>query len=876
MLDSGHFFWTVQLICEHLKAFPGPAPASFSYLGDALMQDGPGLSLLPALIFLAIGKVPVSSDWLVVAITMCLYQALASTFVYLIVFKILKSPGWAMTAGVLWALYPPAILNTDRFLTEGLAHMLLVAATWLLLESTEASESRMKFSVVALFSGLLQGLLLLTKPPLLFCCLLINAFSWSRFPSARKRLIFAISLVAGMVIVLTPWALTAKATTGHLHVIPKRCAVHNLAKGLNYEVDAWQGFPVPDLTILYSNWFGFESGTEELLAVGRAIISARPLESLYLAARKFVRLFSLPWNDFNSMVLFLSPSVQVLLHRAIVLFSFFGMAFFLFSREKRDNLRTVSKFFVSGVVVVLLALVGHLAYMPFEAMPRYWFTGMPYMVMFAVLGAYWIRESHSKKLLIALSTGVFFVVLSMVDMTPLLVQLVGSVELAMAFEFAFKAVLIVLIIGISLFPSIRIWKESPKILAVPPFLLMTVCVLLLWVGIFQKRMTKEWSCRVEPGCAVSRSVKVRGSDKSPGAAYLVVDCDREIEKAKILLNGEPVKFESYPVYSTSAEQFEVCNYVRFFANTRGQQFEDMRFWRIIPIAPSLIKMGEINTITIESGPKPLTIYGDYEPEGQPRRYPPSFLGFSPNKFVHDPFAADGRLMDPVGLKVIEGSSSFFDGNSKNNSDLSPSLGCQTGEYRIFLALDSHINNMMESAAPATNREIWKHGLGQDAFDLSMKHGAGEIRMNKSILRFAKSNSTKVSIPAEVSRAIKANTSVKVRLSGEIKDERSTGLYSSIAVFIEGTKHNFVLPASSYGIESGDQWRNFEISNVIPVHPLLEDMKSISISIFPGPWEMVAAYGCPRNAPDALFRNLVLEVEHAEAPQIKDFRALDIY
>lgn len=866
MLDSGHFFLTCQLLCKQIFDLFLLRLQPNNFLGDCLMQDGVVLPLIPAILYSLLGIEPLSTNWQVVAIVQCFYHAVSATLVYLISARLLKSTRWALLAGVIWGLNPAALVNCGRFLTEGLALVLILASVYMMVEAIKNADRPVKRLAFGGVSGLFQGLVLLTKPPLIFACVLSSVLSWSAFTSFRQRTQFVGSLIVGAALVMLPWAVATKQLIGEVHIVPKRCAVHNLVKGLNYQADAWQSFPLPPLTALYTNWFGYESGLQELWSVGQAVVSASPLESVFLAARKIPRLFFLPWNDFDTRVGILSPESQVLWHYFLVASSMLGMIGFVLGKNPsvvatNDRIDRISGY------VCLAVVLGHFAYLPFEAMPRYWFSAMPFVVIFAVF--FWCYASTSRERLLPLSLLFAYaaIVLNSFDLLPYTISIVNTTWGGLFLEFFIKATLVLACLG-TLFYGLaeRNWSGLTK----PARFLMPVfafcCLFILWASTYTHKLPREWRCVLVPGQVATRSVYLDKAKTEIGRAYLIFDTDKSVSNAKFLVNGYPINGDPFPIYQLREDQFPVSGFVRTFASAKGLQFEDIRQWRVLPVPVSVIRSGAVNSLSIKANGLPVTVYGDFELESESRRYPPKFFDFSPDKFIHDPFRKDGRLINYVGVPVVKGSSKVEVPSLSDSRDLSPSPGMQTGEFRIFLATQRPERALaVESKSETESIPLWwKKRILPEDFDplLVSPDGlkAGEVRMNKSILKFCKSNSSTIHLPGELKERLKACKSFYVFLKGKVRSAVDSESIAGICVTLQGRKTIQIIPSTPYALESKGQWSEFVLKDRVPSGQFLDGIDSIVLGLYPGPWEQIAAYGPSKRSGDSIFKELVLEIQ----------------
>jgi hypothetical protein len=65
----------------------------------------------------------------------------------------------------------------------------------------------------------------------------------------------------------------------------------------------------------------------------------------------------------------------------------------------------------------------------------------------------------------------------------------------------------------------------------------------------------------------------------------------------------------------------------------------------------------------------------------------------------------------------------------------------------------------------------------------------------------------------------------------------------------------------------EQWKSFEISDLIAPAQFPGGLKMLTITLFPGEWENVKEYGCDRRCADALFNDMQIELEPINTPRL---------
>ncbi|HMX46132.1 MAG TPA: hypothetical protein PKC93_09300, partial [Candidatus Obscuribacter sp.] len=176
--DGKHYLETTRLLTEAgqlLVSNPDAFNAAISapHFISYMLWDGPAIPGLPALVFLALGRLPTANDWMVYCLLLSSLAAGSAVLVMLICKDLysaaatrsqsspaLKSLTLPFLAGLAYGLYPSTLVATGVNRSETLATflvMVFIYAGCRLLESRSA----------LIVTGITGGLLTLTKPVLI-------------------------------------------------------------------------------------------------------------------------------------------------------------------------------------------------------------------------------------------------------------------------------------------------------------------------------------------------------------------------------------------------------------------------------------------------------------------------------------------------------------------------------------------------------------------------------------------------------------------------------------------------------------------------------------------------------------------------------------
>lgn len=434
--DGGHYLESCRSVFvatqEWLRGAASQKTAeSVAYF---LGLDGPVLPVVSAVAFALAGKMPAATEWPVLVNMQCMFQALAATGIYLLGRVLTGTKLGGVIAGLAWALYPATIVSCGLFLTEPLACLLSVSAVVLLYYSVV---SECKFGAVrvsrALLTGAVLGALVLLKPALLPAAGLVSLLALVCAERKGPAVLASLFIIAGSSLIIIPWHLFMKQSTGMSVLLPSRRPVYNIATGLNIDSDGWGCHPPHPVTALFPE---SDSG----IAVASGLFSDRPAEVSNLLLRKVTRLWGYPWNDYRYRILGLNCKIQAVLQLLAVLAALCAGVLHVGLSAVPGRLSAGARFIGLAAVAVVIA---HLCYLPFEGIARYGFTSMPFVVLMAVSLGFRLRQAGVSTLCLAgwIISLLFLSVAPGMNLMPWFAG--GSVENALIMDLAVRSSLLV-------------------------------------------------------------------------------------------------------------------------------------------------------------------------------------------------------------------------------------------------------------------------------------------------------------------------------------------------------------------------------------------------------------------------------------------------
>lgn len=715
LFDSGHYLQSSQQLADVLRDLRGnlnltSITMSCWKMKELLLSDGPILPSLGAAVCLLLNKTSALSDARPLIILQAFLHALSASLVCLIARRLSANPKAGLLAGVIWALYPPAVIGAGKFLSETLTTVIALSllAGLNLLPFRQNRLQPALISAIGLVAGMLTGSIMLTKPALAWSVHLVNIAAVCVLRKGKAVLIA--SLASGLILVVLPWAAFTKVTTGSPSFSNQRMPTLNVATGLDPETDGWG-------CLLEAPFVSMFPHNEDAFPTALGIIQSYPGQSLNLTLRKLSRLWCDPWNDFRQKCLFMPIAAQSLWHRALILLGFSGVLFFLAgagrhakalqnsnnvsAEEKQsptgydvdsDLLTTLANNFLGYASILLIT--GHLIYLLVVANLRYGFTAMPFLVIFAsfaVATTSSVRTARQTawRTTAALATTILLLMFALsFDFIPLVSALGITIQPARLAEGLLKAV--ITLCALAAVAHIARTSRTDRLLslngkiAIGVFGLSTTAVIL--ANATTDAVITEWQCELTGHAKAERKITLKAQPtRNPAWALLLFDADCNGDTAVVSVNQHRLSNNIRPLYTFTGDKNELGGF-QIYSSLLRLPINSFRHWRAIQIPLAELDLNSTNRVTIESSPgSSVGIYGSYQPDPKKMKIP-SLTQQSATRLLCSASNTDVRLIDLRSIDTSEAQSSMTDANEKPRNDLSPALGTQLGQYHILIAL----------------------------------------------------------------------------------------------------------------------------------------------------------------------------------------------
>ncbi|MFH2036193.1 MAG: glycosyltransferase family 39 protein [Candidatus Zixiibacteriota bacterium] len=605
------------------------------------------------------------SDFLVIRILNAIIEAFCLVLLMLIA-KILFNNRVAIISGLVYCFYLPFIVLSGMVSPDSLVILLTLLAIYLLvIHSRGGRESNLYLA------GAVIGLLVLTRST---ATLLIVPFalgySYDNRHNVGAGLLNLVRMIVPFAIIVIPWLIIASSYYGQITLRDPSYAQANLRTSSMIESEGY------DL-----DYFGDDYWTKP---VWENILENKT-GYIKLLAKKFIRLWAQPFNDFAQYFI-MNEFLSKLFHMIIVLTGLFGIFIFFVKKE------------TGHIYLFLIPTYYTLLHIIFHSLARYNLNAMPMMIVASSAVLYYtfkyIKELYLKNagnilLIPPVIVGALIIlfppVTGLISILGITAGLIASMLLRLILLVGIIAVLFLIvrnIVGL---------KSSRNLIAVPSIILI---VLLLLIGNARESWA-EWSTvinhekygslgvkiyiptyfRLQENDRVRIAIDMTSSKKCQTPFIVRID---EAE-APFILNEPPLSNSYYQKMSYPV-----------FQKYHDKNMEEMRCWRRISLSPQLFneqaeKYGfvEISIIcdkTQESNDSYL-IYGNYISNNEKTAAIPSFMDYSIERFVEkgDPRVGSEYPLssDSVISYNINYGKSFY-------NDLSELPGRQFGRYRIYL------------------------------------------------------------------------------------------------------------------------------------------------------------------------------------------------
>lgn len=331
----------------------GYAPYSYSKKPNAFTT--PGYPLFLSGIYLLFGYND-SAPIIEIQIIQLLLQILSALLLYFISEELFSKVIVSIIVMSVYFFHPTFILSPSFLLTESLYEFIFMLFTYMLLIIF-----RKENFIQHLLLGFVFGVVVLIRPAIFPFIIIYFVYSWVVYKAKGKYVFMKrISMfIIGFIVIMSPWWIRNYVTLNKVVLLAEQGGNPLL----------WGTYPYNSNPKINVSLEPAEMGEKAL----SRIIEGFKSQPLYYAGwytwgKTWYLIKDIwPGNHYISRI-----TISKVLHYAIIFFGAIGLIFMIISNEKKRSLM---------VLIVALALISFVIYLPFAPTPRYFYSTIPFFII---------------------------------------------------------------------------------------------------------------------------------------------------------------------------------------------------------------------------------------------------------------------------------------------------------------------------------------------------------------------------------------------------------------------------------------------------------------------------------------------------------------
>lgn len=344
----------------------------------------------------------------------------------------------------------------------------------------------------------------------------------------------------------------------------------------------------------------------------------------------------------------------------------------------------------------------------------------------------------------------------------------------------------------------------------------------------------------KPG-TYSKEIFLPGNfDGRSSHGLVLVDCDSRFSSAAVTLevNGHAVSVLLQPVQCFDDSVYG-SEYLLQFAAGAGIDTDRLRQWRAAFVPGSLLLPGRnLLRLTSKTGG---TIFASPDT----KRRLPSLVQYSITQLSASR-SFESRLIEPV-LAARDSSAAA------------------APEGRIRLALfkvESEPTGTGDATANGAAQVFFQKEVKAIDWDRWMRADAETLRINRWSLTAVARNDCRIEVP------VRPCSHALCEVSLSMRGPARPGAVGVVAT-VEGVNgRTFILQKNATAVRVTPQWQSFKLRELVPTGMLGGAIKSVTLSLYPGPWHQTALYGADRHCGDALVKDMTIRLSKLSMPRIR--------
>ncbi|MBZ0189861.1 MAG: hypothetical protein K8F91_26685, partial [Candidatus Obscuribacterales bacterium] len=308
--------------------------------------------------------------------------------------------------------------------------------------------------------------------------------------------------------------------------------------------------------------------------------------------------------------------------------------------------------------------LAHLPYLAFGTIPRYGYTGMPFVCLFAVyfLSQVRVRENQRPRYLSAAFFLLVFLVILPADLQGVLISAGVLTGLAFLGAVLLKGTLS-LVSALILLRTVR--PESSQSVSI--FSALSILMVFAILAAVEAGPSREVVVDIAPGQKLIRKVDLAG--KTPDWALILLDSSRRKPGLGLYLNGHQVAQEPMPLYRFGQDGFLMSSY-QVFSGLLGIDTDRLRQWRAVSVPVAWLSSDGSNTVCLKAEREKLTLFASV-PGLEGEQEIPSLTEFNFTKLASDLHDLDARIPAEK-IRTVE-PAYLIDGENKSRINGLPRL-----------------------------------------------------------------------------------------------------------------------------------------------------------------------------------------------------------
>lgn len=340
-------------------------------------------------------------------------------------------------------------------------------------------------------------------------------------------------------------------------------------------------------------------------------------------------------------------------------------------------------------------------------------------------------------------------------------------------------------------------------------------------------------------------------------ALIIVDGDKGLQDCNVVVNGHALPDAPVSLALLDSRRYSKFNVMKDYGYGLGANIDDLRQWRAVTVPTSYLQLNGPNKILIEPKRDSAQIYINNSSKEMLYR---DLDIVSVNRLLNTPTGYEARTLSAI--RSARTKKAFLWVSPRSSQGATTASAVQPLQIYIGLLPEDGSNSAPLKTAQKKNQKL-VHDFTQSDFPLLTRvDGTNELVVSKYVVSHS---FTHASVPLPDYSDF---THIRVKFTGDVRSTSDKGR-AGIAVSTGPRDDSaWFLARLPYFIAASKQWRNFEISDIVPCRIYRDRISMVNVGLYPGPWPEVAGVGPSVAGPPIFLRNLKLEVEPFDSVDVQ--------